>query len=152
MAKSTKLETWRRVETVRLLILKGVSTRQIVQSVTQTFGVKDRMAFRYIALAREAINDVVAENRDTIYAEHIAARRDLRRRARDSGNEHLELSVLQDEAKLFGLYPSVKHDITSGGKPIALPTDVTDAERADRVKRLLEAAEIARQVKVASVP
>jgi hypothetical protein len=39
-------------------------------------------------------------------AEHIAIRRDIRRRAQKAGDFQAELLAAKDEAKLLGLYPA----------------------------------------------
>jgi hypothetical protein len=104
MPKADKLEHGKRVETVRQLILSGTEATRIVQTVAEQWGLKDRQGWNYIKHARALIQDATLPTRAYLLAEHVAARRSLRERARKKGDLRAELLALQDEAKLFGLY------------------------------------------------
>ena len=56
--------------------------------------------------ARTNILAISAEARPYMLAEHIAIRRDIRRRAQKAGDFQAELHAAKDEAKLLGLYPA----------------------------------------------
>lgn len=109
-----------RVDAVRVLLLKGhEDTPSLVQGIADRFGVNTRQAYNYVAKAKKQIGEVGAIDRAYRMAEHIAVRRDIRRRARDDGDLRMELAAAQDEAKLLGLYPADRHEVTGeGGGPV----------------------------------
>jgi len=111
-----------RVDAVRVLLLKGhEDTPSLVQGIAERFGVNTRQAYNYVAKAKKQIENVGAIDRAYRLAEHIAVRRDIRRRARDAEDLRMELAAAQDEAKLLGLYPADKHSMEltgEGGGPV----------------------------------
>jgi hypothetical protein len=111
MPKATQIEHDKRVETVKQFILAGVDVDEICQDVAIRFGVGTRQALRYVSYARKRIMRRVEADRDAMFAEHIAHRRDMRKRARQTKDLRAELSIAQDEAKLWGLYPADEHRI-----------------------------------------
>ena len=106
MPKANKLEYAQRVESVRQLILAGNDTPRVLQAVTEKWGVNNRQAWNYVRDARTNILAISAEARPYMLAEHIAHRRDMRRRAQKAGDLQAELLAAKDEAKLLGLYPA----------------------------------------------
>jgi hypothetical protein len=106
MAKAHKLEYAQRVESVRQLILSGSDTAPILQAVTAKWAVSTRQAWNYMRDARANILAISAEARPYLLAEHLAHRRDMRRRAQKAGDLQAELLAAKDEAKLLGLYPA----------------------------------------------
>jgi len=60
----------------------------------------------YMRDARANILAISAEARPYLLAEHLAHRRDMRRRAQKAGDLQAELLAAKDEAKLLGLYPT----------------------------------------------
>ena len=106
MAKANKLEYAQRVESVRQLILAGNDTPRVLQAVTEKWGVNNRQAWNYVRDARTNILAITKEARPYLVAEHLAIRRDIRRRAQKVGDLQAELLAAKDEAKLLGLYPT----------------------------------------------
>jgi hypothetical protein len=106
MAKANKLEYAQRVESVRQLILSGNDTPRVLQGIAEKWGVNNRQAWNYVRDARTNILAISAEARPYMLAEHIAHRRDMRRRAQKVGDFQAELLAAKDEAKLLGLYPA----------------------------------------------
>jgi len=107
-AKSSAIEYQKRVETVRRLILSGMDSAPIVQNVTEMWGVTERQARKYMMVARQknqAYHDFIEAE---MFAEHIAIRRDIRRRAQAAGDMKAELAAARDEAQLIGLYAPTK--------------------------------------------
>jgi len=107
-AKSSAIEYQKRVETVRRLILSGMDSGPIVQNVTEMWGVSERQARKYMLVARrknQAYHDFIEAD---MFAEHIAVRRDIRRRAQAMGDLKAELAAARDEAQLIGLYAPTK--------------------------------------------
>lgn len=102
-----------RVDAVRLLLLKGQEdTPRLVQDIANKFNVNTRQAYNYIAKAKKQIEAIGAIDRAYRFSEHIALRRDIRKRARDDGDLRMELAAAQDEAKLLGLYPAERHEVS----------------------------------------
>lgn len=125
MAGDNKVDSYTaeiRVDAVRLLLLKGQEdTPRLVQDIASKFGVNTRQAYNYIAKAKKQIENVGAIDRAYRFAEHIALRRDIRRRARDDGDLRMELAAAQDEAKLLGLYPAERQEISGkDGGPVVM--------------------------------
>jgi hypothetical protein len=102
--KPTVAELNRRVEETKQALLSGMPRFAIVQNLTVRYDVATRTIDNYIAKAREALEDDLAAARPYMLAEHIAHRRDLRRRFRQASDLHGELKAAQDEAKLLMLY------------------------------------------------
>ncbi len=111
-----------RVDAVRVLLLKGhEDTPSLVQGIADKFGVNTRQAYNYVAKAKKQIAEVGAIDSAYRLAEHIAVRRDIRRRARDGNDLRMELAAAQDEAKLLGLYPADRHEVTgTDGGPVVI--------------------------------
>lgn len=102
--KTDERTTETRVDAVRLLLLKGNEpTPRLVQDIATQFGVQSRQAYNYVAKAKRQIADIGEIDRTYKLAEHIAIRRDIRRRARDKGDIKMELAAADSEAKLLGL-------------------------------------------------
>ena len=108
--KVDKLTKERRVEAVYRLILDGWTTEQI-RNNTQEWGLSPTQVWRYMKEARRRFEEGTALTRAELLSEHIAARRQMRREAR---NVRDKLAVLKDEAELLGLYPPKRHEL--GGK------------------------------------
>lgn len=111
-----------RVDAVRLLLLKGQEdTPRLVQDIASRFGVESRQAYNYVAKAKKQIESVGAIDRAYRLAEHIAVRRDIRRRANAKDDYRAELAAAQDEAKLLGLYPAQTVELTgANGGPLRI--------------------------------
>jgi hypothetical protein len=106
MAKVNKLEHALRIEAVRQLILSGAEATYIVQTVAGDYSISERQGWNYIRDARAVILSATTPSREYLLSEHIAVRRDIRMRAQKAGDLRAELAAAQDEAKLFGLYPT----------------------------------------------
>ncbi len=137
MASANKADAYTtetRVDAVRLLLLKGQEdTPRLVQDIASKFGVNTRQAYNYVAKAKRQIEDVGAIDRAYRTAEHIAIRRDIRRRARDDNDLRMELEAAKDEAKLLGLYPPSVTEIT-GKDGEAIPVAIVGAGMLERLK------------------
>ena len=108
--KADKLTKERRVEAVYRLILDGWTPEQI-RANTAEWGLGPAQVGRYMKEARQRFEEGTALSRAELLSEHIAARRQMRREAR---NVRDKLAVLKDEAELLGLYPPKRHEL--GGK------------------------------------
>jgi hypothetical protein len=109
--KSTKAVVAQRVNEVLKLRLGGaefLDIREYAAAPEQAWGVSDTQLWRYIreadALCREHF-DAKAEH---LLTRHLLQRRTLYAHAMGAGDFRTALAVLQDEAKLEGLYPPTK--------------------------------------------
>ena len=112
MAKSTELETERRIEVARIEILEAEDASWIVPNLSQKFGVTERQARNYVREARKRINTAAENIAGDMMAEHISIRRLIRKRSIEAGDHRTALAAAVDEAKLFDLYPASKHEVT----------------------------------------
>jgi transposase-like protein len=111
--KADSYTTETRVDAVRLLLLKGQEdTPRLVQDIATKFGVNTRQAYNYVAKAKKQIVEIGEIDRAYRLAEQIAMRREIRRKAFDTNDLRTALAAAQDEAKLLGLYPADKHEVT----------------------------------------
>lgn len=111
--KADAYTTETRVDAVRLLLLKGQEdTPRLVQDIASKFGVNTRQAYNYVAKAKKQIVEIGEIDRAYRLAEQIAMRREIRRKAFDTNDLRTALAAAQDEAKLLGLYPADKHEVT----------------------------------------
>ena len=108
--KADKLTKERRVEAVYRLMLDGWNVEQI-RTNTAEWGLSQAQQRRYMREARKRFEEGTALSRAELLAEHIAARRQMRR---DAKHVRDKLAVLKDEAELLGLYPPKRHEL--GGK------------------------------------
>jgi hypothetical protein len=121
-----KVTVERRVEEIYRLILDGWTTAQILQK-TSDWGLTGRQRESYIAAARKRIRAIAEVEQADLLAEHIAIRRDLRRKAEQAGDRRLALAVAKDEAELLGLYPAKRTEVTGAdGKPVEVVITYAD--------------------------
>lgn len=114
---ATKHELRQRVDAVYLLMLRGVNSTQILQSITTEWSLSERQAYNYLHKAQERLEEEAKIFREHALAEHIALRRQLRRDAMDKDDSRFVLDVLKDEARLIGLYaPDKVAPTTPDGK------------------------------------
>ena len=101
--KSTKVEIQRRVEEVKLLIVKGYSRHAIVQHCSETYRIGIRGADKYIAQASEQIEKEFKPKAEKELYKHLARREYLFTKAIKKNDFHLALKVDDSNAKLKGL-------------------------------------------------
>lgn len=115
-----------RIEQTKEKLLVGVSRPHLLEVLQKMWGVSQSRAYEYIKQAETEIREVVEGDRDRWLAEHIAIRRDIRRRANETGDLRLELDSAKDEAKLLGLdVVKVEH---SGGVTLAVTEEIVLAD------------------------
>jgi hypothetical protein len=130
--KSSKTEVLKRVEKVFELRLGGAEYADIVQYASapeQSWGVSGRQIWNYIAAADKLIKQRFDAKAEHLLARHLLQRRTLYAHSMGARDFRTALAVLQDEAKLEGLYPPQKIAPTNptGDQPYA---PLSDAERA----------------------
>jgi hypothetical protein len=134
--KSSKAEVQKRIEQIFKLRLGGAEFADILQYAAapeQNWGVKDRQLWTYIARADALMKERFDAKADHLLARHLLQRRLLYAQCMAAGAFGDALRVLQDEAKLEGLYPASKTELTGkDGKPIQTETTVrlSDEQRA----------------------
>lgn len=112
MGRATKLEIEARVDHCYRMLLGGMTSIQIVQYGAKKWPVKDRMVYKYIKRAQEKIREDAKDVRQNALEEALLARRQLRAMSEDFA---FRLEVLQDEAKLLGLYSPERRQVEHSG-------------------------------------
>ena len=132
--KSSNLEAAQRVEEVFKLRLGGAEfadIRQFASEPEQNWNVSDRQLWRYIAAADKLVKERFDARAEHLLNRHLLQRRTLFAHAMGAGDFRAALAVLQDEAKLEGLYPPTKTELTGkDGGPLHFSLE--DAVAADR--------------------
>ena len=109
--KSTKAEVCRRVNEVLKLRLGGAELpdiRDYANAPEQGWDVSDSQVWRYIRAADALCKDYFDARAGHLLTRHLLQRRTLYAHAMGAGDFRTALAVLQDEAKLEGLYPPTK--------------------------------------------
>lgn len=130
--KTTKAQRLQRVRDVYEKLLFDTPRPDILQYCYGKWGVSEKTVDNYIKSANELIITEVAEMRQNSLEKHITQRTLIARQAMQEGDGRLALEVLRDLAKLEGLYPSGKLEITT--------KDITDEQRVNRITTLLDGA------------
>ncbi len=136
MPKSSQAETQHRVAEVLRLVLAGAEFPEVRQFAKQQgWKVSDRQLRRYMEAAYRQLAQLSDQDADQLKGRHLMQRRALYARALKGGDLRTALVILQDEAKLEGLYPPTKiapttPDGTQPYSPIAL---------SERLPRLITA-------------
>ncbi len=122
--------------------------RQFASAPEQQWGVSDRQLWRYIAAADALMAERFDAKAPHLLAKHLLQRGQLYAHAMGAGDFATALRVLQDEARLEGLYPpqKVAPVMPDGSEPWApwapVLADLTDGE----LQLLAKLAERGRQV------
>lgn len=129
MGRADRKTIDKRVETARLLLIRGAAATKVVRDLSEKWSISQRQVERYVSEAQQQIRDAMDVERAYQQAEAWAARRDLRLRARAAGDLRVELDTLKDEAKLLGLYAPDQSEVR-------LEVDDTRAEVRSRIDSL----------------
>jgi hypothetical protein len=137
--KSTSAEVRKRVEAVFNLRLGGAEFADIVQYASareQGWGVSERQLWNYVRAADQLVKERFDARAEHLLNRHLLQRRTLYAHAMGAGDFRTALAVLQDEAKLEGLYPPQKIAPTNpqGDKPYE--GSLTDDERLAALRAL----------------
>lgn len=122
----TVKEMRERIELLRRKLLTGIEPRALRLLAAAEFGLSARQARWYVQTATREIREAVQRDKDSWLAEHLAHRRDLRRRANESLDLRTELAAAESEAKLLGLEPpqELKHQFTAKDGAPRFPTEL----------------------------
>ena len=107
-ARATEIAFLARVDEVQTFILSGMENHKIVQIISEKHGIGERQTRNYIRKVRARLEEFSEKMRPGMFAEHIAVRRNLRLKALSEKNYQLALQIVQDEARLWGLYAPTK--------------------------------------------
>jgi hypothetical protein len=137
--KSTKAEVRQRVEEVFKLRLGGANFPDILQYASapeQAWGVSERQIWNYIKAADQLLLERFDAKAPHLLNRHLLQRNQVYAHAMGAGDFRTALAILQDEAKLEGLYPPTKIAPTNpeGDKPYV--GSLTDDERLAALERL----------------
>jgi len=99
--RATNGELAKRINTVFQLICDGWDDQALVPFISKEWDLGHRQARNYIYKARARLAEITDECMVSALGQAIAARRELRRKSQDP---EFKLRILQDEAKLLGLY------------------------------------------------
>src|SRR5579871_1040158 len=138
MPRSTQVETEQRIEQVYNLLLGGAAfpdLREFARAPEQNWGVTDAQIRRYMTAAHRRIKERYEARADYSLSKHMLRREQLYAHAMGAGDFRTALAILQDAAKLEGLYPPTKIAPTTpdGKEPYAA---LTDEERAAALQAL----------------
>jgi hypothetical protein len=138
MARSTKRQVNERIEEVVRLRLLGYELCDIAQhSAVNGWRVRTRQLQHYIYAADDVLAQQFQQEREKLMTLHISRRADLFRLAVHQQEFRTVLAILCDLAKLQGLYPTRKLDVTES-KPPGLPP-ISEEDRL-ALLRLAESA------------
>ena len=104
LSKTDKLRTKERVAVVQRLLVEGHSTPVIVQNISKKWDIGERQAYNYVSKAWDTFAEKYENRRDAILGFHVAARLNLFRKAYDAEQYYVCKQILEDLAKLQGLY------------------------------------------------
>jgi hypothetical protein len=131
--KATKTQIQTRVDEILCIRLDGAEfwhVREYVREKEQEAGsvwelpagrkpLSDPTLWRYIGMADEQLKVYSLSSRKKLLRRHLGQRRNLYAKAVSAGDYRTALAAVQDEAKLLGLYPPAKHELTGkGGKDL----------------------------------
>ncbi len=137
--KSTKAEVRRRVEEVFKLRLGGANFADVVQYASapeQAWGVGERQIWNYIEAADKLISERFDAKAPYLLNRHLLQRNQVFAHAMGAGDYRTALAVLQDEAKLEGLYPPSKIAPTTPDGEHPYGQGLSDVERAAALQAL----------------
>jgi len=109
--KIDSIEKEKRIYQISLLLRRKPMTF-IVEFMRQNWGLEKAQAYRYIASARKEWQKYYANIKSSGIGYHIAQVRDLKDKAFANEDIRLALDITKEEAKLMGIYPAEKHEIT----------------------------------------
>lgn len=130
MPKSTGAEVAQRVEEVFKLRLGGAEfadIREYSRAPEQGWNVSDSQLWRYIAAADKLMKERFDAKAEHHINRHLLQRRQLYAHAVGAGDFRTALAILDSEAKLEGLYPSAKTELTF---PQGFPVTPEQAQEA----------------------
>ena len=103
MGRSTKVETEHRINAVYKLLSEGQSRSQVIQFVSEKWGVTDRTADQYMQRAREKLLEDCEMERPAWIAEALQRLRTYEQAAYKQKQNQTAINSIQAQAKLIGI-------------------------------------------------
>ena len=103
MGRSTKVETEHRINAVYTLLSEGQSRSQVIQFVSEKWGVTDRTADQYMQRAREKLLEDCEMERPAWIAEALQRLRTYEQAAYKQKQNQTAINSIQAQAKLIGI-------------------------------------------------
>jgi hypothetical protein len=103
MGRSTKVETEHRVNAVYKLLSEGQSRSQVIQFVSEKWGVTDRTADQYMQRAREKLLEDCEMERPAWIAEALQRLRTYEQAAYKQKQNQTAINSIQAQARLIGI-------------------------------------------------
>lgn len=117
--KATAAQTKRRIRMIYELLLTNAPRVDILQYAANNWGIKTRTTDTLIKKATDLISEEAAKIREEAMEFHLAQMALLAHRVMKDGDRRLFFDILRDKAKLLGLYPAARHELTGKeGEPI----------------------------------
>lgn len=133
--KSTAREMEKRILEVYRIIIAGAEFHDIQEYANhpdRAWGLSKSSVRRLQGKALAMMKRHTETRADRVLARHLQQRRFLYARAIEAGDINAALAVAKDEAKLFGIYPSDKIEMTGkGGGPLGVMVYLPDNGRSD---------------------
>jgi hypothetical protein len=120
ISKANNIEAALRLAEVKRLLLQCKETAEIVQFGADKWGISHRQMYKYIAKASKDIRKELGRRDAISMTWHIKARRNLIDRAMESNELQVAQRVMQDIAKLQGLYVEKHEHAGPDGAPIPI--------------------------------
>lgn len=109
-----------------LILWEKKSYTEFRDIASKEFGISTRSAESLWSDARNRLKERFNEEQENILQDQLSRTYDLLNRARISGNRRVEMEVLRDLSKLYGLEQPKKIDLTSNGEAISININLTD--------------------------
>jgi hypothetical protein len=106
LSEAQKAEVLERMRFIEQFLVNGRSTEEIIRRVVKVFGISRRQAFRDLAKVLAAWKKVGEKDRPVNFWRAVVQRDYLYRLALAGQDTSVALSILQDIARLQGLYPA----------------------------------------------
>lgn len=110
----------RMVEVYEMILYKKLSYTEFKKEAAKRFGITQRAAEDLYKEARDRMKEKFSQEREEILNEQLTRYYNLLDRARQEGNRRVEVEVLRDLNKIYGLNAEQKIDVTSNGEKLSI--------------------------------
>lgn len=93
-----------RIDYVAEKMMQGVRFVDMVEHVQEEFGVQERQAKEYWAMAKDMIVSEIEDERDALVNRNLKEREMLKRKAYEKDDLRLVEKLIDKEAKILGIY------------------------------------------------
>ena len=110
----------RMVEVYEMILYKKLSYTEFKKEAAKRFDITQRAAEDLYKEARDRMKEKFSQEREEILNEQLTRYYNLLDRARQEGNRRVEVEVLRDLNKIYGLNAEQKIDVTSNGEKLSI--------------------------------